>query len=193
MSGALEVVRPERQMSHSRDSHEHAVSKGIAPISKKEEVPLVGLLHPGAVVVSARMIAPPEVLRGEGQPFGDWSILRAVDALDLEEDLRRAGWQFFVMEPAVHAWGVGRDANAALARALQKAVSVVEGENLNALEIRKVGFRRVLGMSRVRLSAYARQVQCSREYSYGGCAPVFRPAPDQGRNSNHASKEHRDN
>ncbi len=176
MNHALEAVRPEPPMSHSRDIHEHAVSKGIGPIRGKGKTPLVDLLHPGAVVIRARMIGFPKVLRGEGQPFGDWSIVLAVDALDLEDDLRRAGWQFFVMEPAVRAWGVGLDPNVALARALRKAVSVVEGENLNALEIRSVSFRRFLGTYIARLTAYARQVQWSGEYSYGGCAPVFRPA-----------------
>ncbi len=177
MSGAAEVkVRPENRLSRLQDRSEFAVRRGIAPVPTGQRAPLMDVLHPGAVVVRARMIALPKVLRIDGYPFGYWSILRAANALDLEEELKRAGWHFFLMDPSVRTWGLGIDPSAALGRALGKAVSVVEGENLNALEIRDIRLRRFLGMHLARLSAYASQVQWSREYSYGGCAPVFRPA-----------------
>ncbi len=177
MSGAAEVkVRPENRLSRLQDRSEFAVRKGIAPVPAGQRAPLMDVLHPGAVLVRARMIALPKVLRIDGYPFGYWSILRAANALDLEEELRRAGWHFLLMAPPVQTWGFGVDPSRALERALRKAVSAVERENLNALEIKDIRFRCFLGAHLARLSVYARQVQWSREYSYGGCAPVFRPA-----------------
>ena len=177
MSGAAEVkVRPNNRRSRLQDRSEYEVRRGIAPVPAGQRAPLMDALHSGAVVVRARMITLPKVLRIKGYPFGYWSILQGVNVLDLEEELTRAGWHFFLMEPLVHTWGSGVDRSRALERALRKAVSVVEGENLNALEIKDIRFWRFLGAHVARLSVYARQVQWSREYSYGGCAPVFRPA-----------------
>lgn len=177
MTSVAEVTaRPIIRMSRWQDGSEYAARRGIAPVPAEERASLVDVLHPGAVVVRARMIALPKMLRIDGYPFGYWSILRAANALDLEAELKRAGWHFFLMEPAVHTWGLGVDPSAVLGRALRKAVSVAERENLNALQIKSIRFRRILGVHLVRLSVYARQVQWSREYSYGGCAPVFRPA-----------------
>lgn len=177
MTSAAEVTaHPEIRRSRSQEGNEYAVRRGIAPVPAEQRARLMHVLHPGSVVVRARMIALPKMLRIDGYPFGYWSVLRSVNALDLEDRLNHAGWHFLLMEPPVHTWGLGVDPSAALERALRKAVSVVEGENLNALEIRDIRFGRFLGVHLARLSAYARQMQWSREYSYGGCAPVFRPA-----------------
>lgn len=174
MSGAAEVkVRP---ISRLQGRSEYAVRKGIAPVPAGQRAPLVDALHPGTVVVRARMIVLPKVLRIDGYPFGYWSILRGANALDFEEKLNRAGWHFFRMERPVQTWGFGVDPSRALERALRRAASAVERENLNALEIKDIRFRRFSGAHWARLSVYARQVQWSREYSSGACAPVFRPA-----------------
>jgi hypothetical protein len=137
---------------------------------------LMDVIHPGAVAVRTQMIVLPKMLRVDGHRFGAWSIFRAASALDLEDELKSADWQFFLMQPMVRAWGIGWGPGAALERALRKALGRAGNENLNALEIENVTFRRFLGIHLARLSACARQVQWGREYSYGGCAPVFRRA-----------------
>jgi hypothetical protein len=107
----------------------------------------------------------PESLRLESAPYsrGWTSVSNDLDELDTE--ISRAGWTFFFMAGEIKITAFGLDKEAAVRRAVKRAITTVESQKCNCLEITEVSANSFLGMPYVNISAHARHIQESSAFS----------------------------
>lgn len=111
------------------------------------------LIRPGTAL--------PRALAPSFRQAGEWNLVAGVSVSDLDQLLRREGWSFFHLVPAVKRWALAFSFHAALRKALYRVLHRVEADNLNAVEIADVQVRRFLGVYYVALTVHPRHVRAS--------------------------------
>ena len=104
----------------------------------------------------------PAVAHLDTEPFSAvWAVAMERDARIVEDNLRQAGWRFIWVVPVMEASAFARGSEPALRKAVQKILTVATERGLNALEIKKVELRRILGFDRAYVTAQLRNIQQS--------------------------------
>ena len=102
------------------------------------------------------------VVHLDTEPFSpDWAVAMERDPRIVEDNLRQAGWRFIWVVPVMKASAFARGTEPALRKAVQKILTVATERGLNALEIKKVELRRILGFDRASVTAQLRNIQQS--------------------------------
>jgi len=105
---------------------------------------------------SARL--PAFLLLGTDALLNGWAAVHNARS-GLEEETRKAGWIFFFLAGKIETTAVGFNAAKTLRTALNRLTALVKSRNCNSFEIIGVTSSRFLGMSRVIVSAHARNLQ----------------------------------
>jgi hypothetical protein len=93
--------------------------------------------------------------------FGEWSMVKAPDALALGHKIHAAGWNFFFMATEVKAMFFGFLGQEKIQSALKRILARVELQHFNGLEVTEIVARRFLGVPYVTVSAHSRHMQQS--------------------------------
>ena len=107
------------------------------------------------------------VLSGEAYSKGWTSVTNS--RLDLEKDIREAGWTFFFLAGAIHSTVFGFNAEKAVHTAVERLIQTAQSLNCNCLEIGEVTMKSFLGLPFASVSAHSRHIQ--RERVFAGCLP----------------------
>ncbi len=107
----------------------------------------------------------PESLRLESVPYSRGWTSVSNDLNELDTEINRAGWTFFFMAGEIKITAFGFDKEAAVRRAVKRAITSVEAQKCNCLEITEVSANSFLGMPYVNISAHARHIQESSAFS----------------------------
>jgi len=107
----------------------------------------------------------PESLRLESVPYSRGWTSVSNDLNELDTEINRAGWTFFFMAGEIKITAFGFDKEAAVRRAVKRAITSVEAQKCNCLEITEVSANSFMGMPYVNISAHARHIQESSAFS----------------------------
>jgi hypothetical protein len=90
-----------------------------------------------------------------------WSLVRLLNARDLDRKIRAAGWNilFMARETKVRAWGAASES--AIRAALMRIAQKHHTECFNCLEVTAIVPRRFLGIPYTNISAHFRHIQPS--------------------------------
>lgn len=100
-------------------------------------------------------------LETEPSCFGEWSMVKAPDAVALDRTIHVAGWNFFFMATEVKAMFLGVLAPEKIESALKRILVKVKPQHFNGLEVTEIVVRRFLGVPYVTVSAHSRHMQQS--------------------------------
>ena len=104
----------------------------------------------------------PQLLDFETEPgFGEWSMVKVLDASTLDRKIHAAGWNFFFMAAEVKVMFFGSLGAAKIRSALMRIFAKVKQQHFNGLEVSEIVARRFLGVPYVRVSAHSRHMQQS--------------------------------
>jgi hypothetical protein len=107
-------------------------------------------------------VGPPQIPELETELcFGEWSVVKAPDALALDRKIHAAGWNFFYMATEVKAMFLGSPGATKIMSALKRILAKVKQQHFNGLEVTEIVARRFLGVPFVTVSAHSRHLQQS--------------------------------
>jgi len=116
-------------------------------------------INTGTILIKEGAVLP-ECLQLESEPYlKGWSLVKNVDAKELDRKIHKAGWTLFFMAHEVDASAVGSDPENTRRRAVRKAIACMKSGRLNCLEITQVGVKHFLGHCYVSVSAHPRHIQ----------------------------------
>ena len=116
-------------------------------------------INTGKILIKEGAVLP-ECLQLESEPYlKGWSLVKNVDAKELDRKIHKAGWTLFFMAHEVDASAVGSDPENTTRRAVRKAIACMKSGRLNCLEITQVGVKHLLGHCYVSVSAHPRHIQ----------------------------------
>jgi len=116
------------------------------------------IISQGTILIRGDALLP-RSMRLESQPFSDgWRRVAAQDRVELEGQIKAAGWTLFYLagEIKANAFGQGEPS---VRRALERILAGPEMEKFNCLEITASKPVRFLGLPFTTLTAHARQIQ----------------------------------
>jgi hypothetical protein len=90
-----------------------------------------------------------------------WQVLHGMDAHAVEKHLRRNGWSFSFVTPAVIAKAWGLRSNGIVRRSLERVMRQVEELGLNAIEVTSLEVRSFAWLNWVKVAAHPRQLSDS--------------------------------
>ena len=93
--------------------------------------------------------------------YGEWSVVKVMDAFALDRKIHAAGWNFFFMATEINAMSLGFLAPEKIQSALKRILSKVKPQHFNGLEVTEIVARRFFGVPYVTVSAHSRHMQQS--------------------------------
>ena len=101
----------------------------------------------------------PSFLKFESEPYSSgWRSVKNLNGCELDRRLRAVGWNLFSLA-RIKASVFGFNRERAVRRAVGRVLAKVTSDDFNALEISQVAVKRLLGLTYVAVSAYARHLQ----------------------------------
>lgn len=101
----------------------------------------------------------PSSLKLESEPYSNgWRSIKNLNGCELDRRLRAVGWNLFSLAQ-IKASVFGFNRERAVRRAVKRVLAKVKSDDFNALEISQVAVKRLLGLTYVAVSAYARHLQ----------------------------------
>jgi hypothetical protein len=101
-----------------------------------------------------------QLLQLESEPCsGNWSLIKTLDGVSLDNKIRAAGWNFFFMAAEVKAMFFGVPGAAKIQNALQRILAKVKSQHFNGLEVTGIVSSHFLGVPCVTVSAHSRHMQ----------------------------------
>jgi hypothetical protein len=101
-----------------------------------------------------------QLLQFESEPCsGNWSLIKTLDGVSLDNKIRAAGWNFFFMAAEVKAMFFGVPGAAKIQNALQRILAKVKSQHFNGLEVTGIVSSHFLGVPCVTVSAHSRHMQ----------------------------------
>lgn len=117
-----------------------------------------------------------QLLGLESEPcLGNWSLVKAMDALAIDRKIHAAGWNFFFMAAEIKVTFLGALGARKILNALQRILVKVTGQNFNCLEVTAIVAKRFLGVvPYTTVSAHSRHIQqsCSLDSAEERRAPA---------------------
>jgi hypothetical protein len=96
------------------------------------------------------------------EPYsGNWSLVKALDAVSLDRKIHAAGWNFFFLAAEVKVMFFGALGAAKIQDALRRILVKVKQQGFNGLEITGIVAKSFLGVPYVTVSAHSRHMQQS--------------------------------
>jgi hypothetical protein len=109
----------------------------------------------------------PKSIQLAGEPYASgWKSVSNLDLNELDTGINKAGWTFFFMAGEIKITAFGFDKEAAMRRAVKRAITNVEAHKCNCLEITEVSADTFLGVPYVNVCAHARHIQESSTFSH---------------------------
>jgi hypothetical protein len=104
----------------------------------------------------------PQSFRLETELYSQgWEIIKNSDADALDQDIRRADWNFFFLAGSIQATALGYWRERTVRRAMERVLAKAERSKFNCLEITKISAKQFLGFPYVHVSAHSRHIQKS--------------------------------
>ena len=98
----------------------------------------------------------------ESAPYvGNWSLVKAVDRLVLDDKIHAARWNFFFIAEEIKSMFFGAIGEAKVRKALRRILAKVKQQNFNCLEVTAIVPRRFLGLPYATVAAHSRHIQQS--------------------------------
>jgi hypothetical protein len=102
----------------------------------------------------------PQLVGFETEPgLGEWSIVKAPDAFNLDRKIHAAGWNFFFMAAEVKVMCFGSLSSTKVQSALKRILAKVKQLHFNGIEVTAIVARHFLGVPYLTVSAHSRHVQ----------------------------------
>jgi len=116
----------------------------------------------GAILIEDNSPRMAGRLAVESAPYmGNWSLVKAVDRLVLDDSIHASRWNFFFIAEEVKAMFFGTIGEAKVRKALRRILAKVKQQNFNCLEVTAIVPRRFLGLPYTTLAAHSRHIQQS--------------------------------
>ena len=93
--------------------------------------------------------------------FGEWSLVKTMDAFAMDRMIHAAGWNFFFMATEVKTMFLGFLGEEKIQSALKRILAKLKLQNFNGLEVTDITARRFLGVPYVTVSSHSRHMQQS--------------------------------
>ena len=104
----------------------------------------------------------PQLPGFETEPcFGEWGLVKVMDAFAMDRKIHAAGWNFFFMAPEVKVMFFGSIGAGKVQNALRRILAKVKEQHFNGLEVTAIVARHFLGVPYVTVSAHSRHMQQS--------------------------------
>lgn len=123
--------------------------------------PAVSPIKEGSVLMLSGTPTPESVPLYLKSYWKAWKVIANSDGHLLDQDLRRAGWNFFFIAGVVHAYVLGNGSAGTVKRALRHIAGKVKSAGFNCIQVSDVTVGRFLGIPYLRISAYSRHIQKS--------------------------------
>lgn len=122
--------------------------------------------------------ALPDKFRLKQEPFNaGWMSANDITAASLDAGIRRAGWQFLWLHNVSSGFGYARNAPAAIAQAIGRALRRTSGR-FNAGEVVSIRVSRCAGFHLARVAVHARHIQ--QQGALGALDPAIARQPRLG-------------
>lgn len=118
-------------------------------------------LKAGNVMMLSGTLTPESIQLNLKPYWKAWRVIGNSDAHILDQDIRRAGWNFFFIAGTVQAYMLGSGTEGTLRRAMQRIFGKVKSSGFNCLEVSEIMVNRFLGIPYVRVTAHSRHIQKS--------------------------------
>ena len=121
--------------------------------------PAVSLIKEGSVLMLSGTPTPESVPLHLKPYWQSWKVIANSDGHLLDQDLRKAGWNFFFIAGVVHGYVLGNGSASTVRRALRRIAAKVKSASFNCIQVTDVTVGRFLGIPYLRVSAYSRHIQ----------------------------------
>ncbi len=91
--------------------------------------------------------------------FGEWSLIKVMDAFALDRQIHAQGWNFFFMATEVETRFLGILGQDKIQSAVQRILAKVKPQHFNGLQVTEITARRFLGVPYVTVCAHSRHMQ----------------------------------
>ena len=119
----------------------------------------MGDLQAGTVFIAAGAVLPEFLTLKSAPDTNGWQSLDSAGRSAFEEQVRQAGWIFFLMDAEITATVYGFDAQRALRTAFQRITASVKSQKCNSLQITRVESKSFLMVPYVSVTAHSRHLQ----------------------------------
>jgi len=144
-------------MSNTLPKTFHAVRE-VEVVSRASAPSIHTDLRKGDILIQSGLTLPEFMLLREESPLAGWHAVANVrDTLD--GNVQNAGWTLFFMAGRIKTAGTAFGQASALRAALTRMACMVKAQGCNMFEITEVGYRTLVGISRVNISGHARHLQ----------------------------------
>ncbi|HEV3205712.1 MAG TPA: hypothetical protein VGZ28_02065 [Terriglobales bacterium] len=114
----------------------------------------------GTILIRKESPRMAEALTLESEPYlANWSVVKALDGLALDDKVHAAGWNFFFMAAEVKVMFFGAIGAQRIRHALQRILGKVKLQNFNCLEVTGIVAKRFWGLPYATVSAHSRHIQ----------------------------------
>lgn len=108
---------------------------------------------------------------------GKWSVVKVLDAIPLDRNIRVAGWNLFFIASEVKSIFIGGPGETKVRRALSRILATVSPQHFNCLEVTGIVTKHFLGVPYTTVSVHSRHVQ--RDCYLDGFEARQSPRPDE--------------
>ena len=122
------------------------------------------MIKSGTVLIENGTLLPKSVVLSREAYSKGWASV-ANSRLDLEKDIRDAGWTFFFLAGAIHSNVFGFNAETAVHTAVERLIQDARALNCNCLQIGEVTMKSFLGLPFASVSAHSRHIQRERVFA----------------------------
>lgn len=123
--------------------------------------PAVSLIKEGSLLMLSGTPMPESVPLPLRPYWKAWKVVANSDGHLLDQDLRRAGWNFFFIAGVIHRYVLGNGSASTVKRALRHIAANVKSAGFNCIQVSHIKTGRLLGIPYLRVSAYSRHIQKS--------------------------------
>jgi hypothetical protein len=93
--------------------------------------------------------------------FGSWRVVRSIDSVALDREVRAAGWQFLFMGAEVKVMFLGAFRAKKIKNAFGRILGKMKGQDFNRIEVTGIIAKRFLGIPYTTVSAHSQHLQQS--------------------------------
>ena len=114
----------------------------------------------GTILIRKESPRMAEALTLESEPYlANWSVVKALDGLALDDKVHAAGWNFFFLAAEIKVMFFGAIGAKNVQNAVKRMLGKLRPMNFNCLEVTGIVAKRFWGLPYATVSAHSRHIQ----------------------------------
>ena len=155
------IARPKTDEQNDQ-SNEIAGTALITSLDRGEMWSPLESSMPQQIQAGTILIRESQLFGLESAPyFGSWRVVRSIDSIALDREVRAAGWHFLFMGAEVKVMFLGAFRAKKIKNAFRRILGKMKGQDFNRIEVTGIIAKRFLRIPYTTVSAHSRHLQQS--------------------------------